>query len=135
MKREKPYKLRAIVENGRGESASLKVINIPYISEETTSLIIDSINCLDLAGRLDSNGNFRQQEALNKKTQKLLPYYTTKLKPRVIILEDGRLFYNKNCEDPRGGGDFPDLRGFLNNEFSNKQFLNHFDSLYRKFNN
>ena len=132
MSRKTPYKLRAIVENGEEESVSFVAIFVPYISERTKSLIVDGINFLDLVGRLDPNGMFRQG-TWDRKTQKSLSYDITKLNPRVIILEDGRLFYNRNRENPRGGRDFTDLRYFLQNEFAKRPFSFHFNGLFGQY--
>lgn len=133
MKRTKPYAIRAIVENGRGEFSSLASIKLPYISERTECLAVRSFDDLNLVGRLDKQGIFRAVK-YDKEKQISLSFYVTRLKPRVIIFEDGRVYYNDSLEEISGGGDLPALRYFLQSEFANKQFIHHFESLYKKLN-
>ncbi len=131
MKKTRIYVTRAIVENGRDEFSSLASVKMPYVSEKTECLDVHGFDNLNLVGRLDKQGIFR---AVNngKERQIGLSFYITRLKPRLMIFEDGRVYYNDSLEEVSGGGNLPALRYFLQKEFANRQFINHFEDLYKK---
>ena len=131
MKRTKPYAIRAIVEHGRREFLSLAAVKMPYVSEKTKCLSVPGFGNLNLVGRLDKEGVFHGGNR-NGEGQISLSFYIEKLKPRVIIFEDGRVYYN-DCLEEVIGKDLPALEYFLRETFAKRQFTHRFENLYEKY--
>src|SRR3989344_8143643 len=98
MNKPNPRSVKALVENGRGGFSSLNPLTIPYISETAECLIIDGIHDLTLVGRVDKEGKF-MSKGIRRDEQRSVAFYVARLKPRLIVLRDGRVYYNDSGED------------------------------------
>ena len=138
MNRKAPYRITAIIENGTDDIAyntpSMTKGKLLWVPKETE--ILSSINGRDklyFVGILNSGGYFRARSWREEGKEMSYSYYIAKLKPRTIILEDGRVFYDVSRESYGGGRSLNDLLQFLYIEFATKPFILHFDNLCERF--
>ena len=125
-------KTRVLIENGEGNEISLIGTQILPIASWRESLYVDGIRDLHLVGRLERDGAFIST-MWNEKTQRSLPKYITSLKPRIIIIEDRRVFYSISSEESTGNH-CSNLNLFLGEQFkAYGSFESRFEKLYRDY--
>ena len=127
-------KTRALVENGTNTNVSIVALEIPLISKSRDSLIIERTNQLRLVGRLQADGSFVVRGKNDAQNPKQVPKYMLRLNPRIVITEDGRVFYDITRADPTSQDEHYELGLFLNEQFGAYGiFEERFDRLYQDF--
>ena len=127
-------KTRALVENGTNTNVSIVALEIQLISKSRDSLIIERTNQLRLVGRLQADGSFVARGKNDAQNPKQVPKYMLRLNPRIVITEDGRVFYDITRADPTSQDEHYELGLFLNEQFGAYGiFEERFDRLYQDF--
>jgi len=127
-------KTRALVENGTNEEVSLISIEIPLIAKNRDSLILKRNSLLTLVGILQDNGGFISRVYIKTLNPKEIPKYLLELNPRILILEDGRVFYDLTRSDPEAPGEIYEINLFLGENFrAYGVFEERFNRLYEDF--
>lgn len=129
-------KTKVLIENGNNGQVSLTALEIPLIARDRDSLRIERDCFLDLVGRIDENGGFIEHGNKTRSNPREIPRYLLRLNPRVLILQDGRVFYNILKSDPSAPSETYEVGLFLEENFgAYGLFKEKFKKLYEDFKN
>ena len=118
-----------LVEHWEGELVGMKSLEHQTIANYRNVLENDR-NSLFLIGNLKGDTFTYINPETYEESKRRINNHVINLNPRVIILEDGRVFENISKEDP--SSPVADIQQFLNKYFLGGEFKNKFETLYRQ---
>jgi len=118
-----------LVEHWEGELVGMKSLEHQTIANYRNVLENDR-NSLFLIGNFNKDTFTYINPKTYEKSRRRINNYVRNLDPRVIILEDGRVFEDTSKENP--SSPVADIQQFINKYFLGGEFNNRFNNLFDK---